>query len=126
MLPSAAIHRSGWQDLFVARELDYVPYGADRYFMLVIKALAALMGGLAIALGPVAPLILESQQLSALFSETAEDIAATRQTTAFAGQRVIYSIITQGWVFIAPAFWRPTAGGWCGPSVGWAPWPRRR
>jgi OPA family glycerol-3-phosphate transporter-like MFS transporter len=64
MLPSAAIHRSGWQDLFVARELDYVPYGVDRYFMLVIKALAALMGGLAIALGPVAPLILGSQQLS--------------------------------------------------------------
>jgi MFS family permease len=64
MLPSAAIHRSGWQDLFVARELDYVPYGVDRYFMLVVKALAALMGGLAIALGPVAPLILVSQQLT--------------------------------------------------------------
>lgn len=64
MLRSAAIHRSGWQDLFIARELDYVPYGLDRYFMLTVKALAALMGGLAIALGPVAPLILDSQQLS--------------------------------------------------------------
>jgi MFS family permease len=38
---------------------------------------------------------------NALFSETAEDIAATRQTTAFAGQQVINSIITQVWLFVA-------------------------
>lgn len=65
MLRSAAFQRGPWQDLFIARELDYVPHGPDRYFMLVIKALASLMGGLAIALGPIAPLILKSQHLSA-------------------------------------------------------------
>lgn len=65
MLRSAAIHRGPWQDLFIQRQLDYIPVGPDRYFMLSIKALAALMGGLAIALGPVAPLILPSQGFSA-------------------------------------------------------------
>jgi OPA family glycerol-3-phosphate transporter-like MFS transporter len=63
MLRSAALRRSNWHDFFVRRELDYVPYGPDRYFLLGINALAALMGTLAIALGPIAPLILRSQHL---------------------------------------------------------------
>ena len=65
MLRSAAIHRGGWQDLFVKRELDYIPAGGDRYFMLVIKALASFMGSLAVAVGAIAPLIIKTEKLNA-------------------------------------------------------------
>jgi MFS family permease len=65
MLRSAQIHRSGWQDLFVKRELSYIPKGTDRYFMLSVKALASFLGTIAIALGPVTALILKSEHMSA-------------------------------------------------------------
>lgn len=63
MLRSAAIHRAGWQDLFIQRELPYIPDGVDRYFMLVIKALASFMGSLAISVGAIAPLIIKTEHL---------------------------------------------------------------
>jgi OPA family glycerol-3-phosphate transporter-like MFS transporter len=40
---------------------------------------------------------------NALFSEAAEDIHATRQTTAFGGQRVFTAVIGQAWIFVAPS-----------------------
>ena len=40
---------------------------------------------------------------NALFSENAEDIAATRQTTAFGVQGLISALITQAWIFEAPS-----------------------
>lgn len=64
MLPSMAIHRSGWKDFFIQRELPYLPEGADRYFMLVIKALASFMGSLAISVGAIAPLIIKTEHIS--------------------------------------------------------------
>ncbi len=39
---------------------------------------------------------------NALFSETAEDIHASRQTTAFGGQAVISGPIYQAWLFVVP------------------------
>jgi len=36
---------------------------------------------------------------NALFSENAEDIAATRQTTGFGVQGLIYGVMVQVWVF---------------------------
>ncbi len=65
MLRSAAIHRSGWADMFVRRELDYVPGGADRIFMLVIKALGSFMGSLAVAIGALAPVVIKSEKFNA-------------------------------------------------------------
>jgi OPA family glycerol-3-phosphate transporter-like MFS transporter len=65
MLRSLAIQRSDWKDMFVKRELDYVPVGGDRYCMLIIKALASFMGTLAVAIGAVAPLIIKSEHFNA-------------------------------------------------------------
>src|SRR5581483_11259 len=65
MLRSAAIHRSGWADMFVRRELDYVPGGGDRIFMLVIKALGSFMGSLAVAIGALAPVVIKSERFNA-------------------------------------------------------------
>lgn len=62
--PSLQIRRSGWRDLFIARELSYVPNGIDRYAMLVVKALAACLGTWIISLGPVAALLLPSEHMS--------------------------------------------------------------
>jgi len=39
---------------------------------------------------------------NALFSETAEDINVTRQTTAFGGQGVVSRPIYQAWIFLIP------------------------
>jgi MFS family permease len=64
VLRSAAIHRSGWQDFFVKRELEYVPSGMDRYFMLVVKALGSFMGSMAVALGAIAPVVMKSENFS--------------------------------------------------------------
>lgn len=40
---------------------------------------------------------------NALFSENAEDIAATRQTTAFGVTGLVTAGITQAWIFVAPS-----------------------
>jgi MFS family permease len=64
MLPSLAIRRSGWRDLFIGRELTSVPSGLDRYAMLVVKALAACLGTWIISLGPVAALLVPSEHFS--------------------------------------------------------------
>ncbi len=63
-LQSARVHRSGWQDLFIKRELDYIPRGGDRYFMLIVKALAGFLGTMSISVGAVAPLIVKSEHFS--------------------------------------------------------------
>jgi OPA family glycerol-3-phosphate transporter-like MFS transporter len=65
MIRSATLHRGGLADLFIKRELDYLPQGADRYFMLIIKALAAFLGTLSLSLGAVTPLVLKSQDMTA-------------------------------------------------------------
>jgi len=65
MLRSAAIHRSGWKDLFVQRELEYIPDGGDRAFMLCVKALGSFMGSMAVAVGAIAPVIIKSEHFSA-------------------------------------------------------------
>lgn len=64
MLRSAHIHRGTWKDFFIERQLSYIPDDPDRYFMLVIKALAAFMGSLAISVGAIAPLIIKSEHIS--------------------------------------------------------------
>lgn len=64
LLPSMQIRRSGWRDLFIARELTHIPTGVDRYVMLVVKALAACLGTWIISLGPVAALLIPSEHMS--------------------------------------------------------------
>jgi MFS family permease len=64
MLPSLQIRRSGWKDLFIARELPHIPTGVDRYAMLIVKALAACLGTWIISLGPIAALLLPSEHMS--------------------------------------------------------------
>src|ERR1700750_246456 len=46
------------------RELDRMPVGLDRYVMLIVYAIAGIMGTLAIAVGPVAALIEKSEGIS--------------------------------------------------------------
>lgn len=65
MIRSAQLHRGTWQDLLIRRQLDYLPHGLDRYFMLVVKALAAFLGTLSLSLGAVTPLVLKSENLTA-------------------------------------------------------------
>jgi MFS family permease len=61
MLPSLKIRRSNWQDLFIKRELAIYPTGADRYMVLIIKAIASCLGTFIISLGPLTSLIVKSQ-----------------------------------------------------------------
>jgi MFS family permease len=61
MLPSLKIRRAGWQDLFIKRELTVYPTGADRYVVLVVKAIASCLGTFIISLGPLTSLIVKSQ-----------------------------------------------------------------
>jgi OPA family glycerol-3-phosphate transporter-like MFS transporter len=65
MIRSAELHKAGWADFFIERELHHFPVGVDRYFMLVLGALASFLGTLSLSLGAVAPLVLKSQNLSA-------------------------------------------------------------
>jgi MFS family permease len=64
VFPSLEIRRSGWRDLFIARELAFVPSGIDRYAMLIVKALAACLGTWIISVGPVASLLIPSEHFS--------------------------------------------------------------
>jgi hypothetical protein len=57
MLPSLKIRRGTWQDLFIARELTVYPRGADRYTVLIVKAIASCLGTFIISLGPLTTLI---------------------------------------------------------------------
>lgn len=61
MLPSLKIAPSGWQDLFIKRELTVYPTGADRYVVLIVKAIASCLGTMIISLGPLTSLIIRSQ-----------------------------------------------------------------
>jgi MFS family permease len=64
MFRSMKIQRSGVADMFVKRELDYIPEGGDRYFMLIVKAIASFMGSLAVTIGALGPSVLKSENLS--------------------------------------------------------------
>lgn len=61
MLPSLKIRPSTWQDLFIKRELTSYPTGADRYMVLIVKAIASCLGTFIISLGPLTSLIIKSQ-----------------------------------------------------------------